>query len=32
MARLTTQIELAASRCTPESFSAWFVELNNVLY
>ena len=32
MARLTTQIELAASRCTPESFSAWLVELNNVLY
>ena len=32
MARLTTRIELAASRCTPESFSAWLVELNNVLY
>jgi len=32
MARLTTQIELAASRCTPESFSTWLVELNNVLY
>jgi phosphoserine phosphatase RsbU/P len=32
MARLTTQIELAASRCTPESFTAWLVELNNVLY
>jgi phosphoserine phosphatase RsbU/P len=32
MARLTTQIELAASRCTPESFAAWLVELNNVLY
>src|SRR5437867_4897872 len=32
MARLTTQIELAASRCTPESFNAWLVELNNVLY
>jgi len=32
MARLTTQIELAASRCTPESFNTWLVELNNVLY
>src|SRR5262249_25195183 len=32
MARLTTQIELAASRCRPESFSAWLVELNNLLY
>ena len=32
MARLTTRIELAASRCTPESFTAWLVELNNVLY
>jgi phosphoserine phosphatase RsbU/P len=32
MARLTTQIELAASRCTPESFTTWLVELNNVLY
>ena len=32
MARLTTQIELAAARCTPESFTAWLVELNNVLY
>jgi serine phosphatase RsbU (regulator of sigma subunit)/anti-sigma regulatory factor (Ser/Thr protein kinase) len=32
MARLTTQIERAASRCTPESFTAWLVELNNVLY
>jgi sigma-B regulation protein RsbU (phosphoserine phosphatase) len=32
MARLTTQIELAASRCTSESFAAWLVELNNVLY
>jgi phosphoserine phosphatase RsbU/P len=32
MARLTTQIELAASRCTPESFTAWLAELNNVLY
>ena len=32
MARLTTQIELAASRCTPESFTAWLVELNNLLY
>jgi phosphoserine phosphatase RsbU/P len=32
MARLTTQIELAASRCTPESFTAWLVELNNALY
>jgi serine phosphatase RsbU (regulator of sigma subunit)/anti-sigma regulatory factor (Ser/Thr protein kinase) len=32
MARLTTQIELAAPRCTPESFTAWLVELNNVLY
>jgi phosphoserine phosphatase RsbU/P len=32
MARLTTQIELAASRCRPESFTAWLVELNNVLY
>jgi serine phosphatase RsbU (regulator of sigma subunit)/anti-sigma regulatory factor (Ser/Thr protein kinase) len=32
MARLTTQIELAASRCTPESFTGWLVELNNVLY
>ena len=32
MARLTTQIEMAASRCTPESFAGWLVELNNVLY
>src|SRR5262249_52350577 len=32
MARLTTQIELAASRCTPESFTVWLVELNNALY
>ena len=32
MARLTTQIELAAPRCTPESFTAWLVDLNNVLY
>jgi phosphoserine phosphatase RsbU/P len=32
MARLTTQIQLAASRCAPESFTAWLVELNNVLY
>ena len=32
MARLTTQIELAAARCTPESFTAWLVELNNLLY
>jgi len=32
MARLTTQIEVAASRCTPESFTAWLAELNNVLY
>jgi serine phosphatase RsbU (regulator of sigma subunit)/anti-sigma regulatory factor (Ser/Thr protein kinase) len=32
MARLTTQIQLAASRCTPESFTPWLVELNNVLY
>ena len=32
MARLTTQIELAAALCTPESFTAWLVELNNVLY
>ena len=32
MARLTTQIELAAARCTPESFTAWLVELNNVLH
>jgi sigma-B regulation protein RsbU (phosphoserine phosphatase) len=32
MARLTTQIELAAARCRPESFSPWLVELNNVLY
>jgi len=32
MARLTTQIELAASRCTSESFTAWLVELNNMLY
>jgi phosphoserine phosphatase RsbU/P len=32
MARLTTQIELAAARCTPESFTAWLVQLNNVLY
>jgi len=32
MARLTTQIELAASRCMPESFTAWLVELNNALY
>lgn len=32
MARLTTRIELAASRCTPDSFTAWLVELNNVLY
>src|SRR5260370_7650587 len=32
MARLTTQIEVAASRCTPESSSTWLVELNNVLY
>src|SRR5262245_59254605 len=32
MARLTTQIGLAAPRCTPESFTAWLVELNNVLY
>ena len=32
MARLTTQIEVAAARCTAESFTAWLVELNNVLY
>ena len=32
MARLTTRIELAASRCTAESFPAWLVELSNVLY
>jgi phosphoserine phosphatase RsbU/P len=32
MARLTTQIELAASRCTPQSFTAWLVKLNNVLF
>ena len=32
MARLTTQIELAAVHCTPESFTAWLVQLNNVLY
>lgn len=32
MARLTTQIELAVSHCTPESFTSWLVELNNVLY
>jgi serine phosphatase RsbU (regulator of sigma subunit)/anti-sigma regulatory factor (Ser/Thr protein kinase) len=32
MARLTTQIQLAAPRCAPELFNAWLVELNNVLY
>ena len=32
MARLTTQIELAAAHCMPESFTAWLVELNNALY
>ena len=32
MARLSTQIQLAAPRCTPKSFTAWLVELNNVLY
>jgi phosphoserine phosphatase RsbU/P len=32
MARFTTRIELAASSCAAESFSAWLVELNNVLY
>jgi phosphoserine phosphatase RsbU/P len=32
MARLSTQIQLAAPRCTPRSFTAWLVELNNVLY
>jgi sigma-B regulation protein RsbU (phosphoserine phosphatase) len=32
MARLTTQIELAAPRCTPEKFADWLVELNNVLH
>jgi len=32
MARLSTQIQLAAPRCTPKSFTTWLVELNNVLY
>lgn len=32
MARLTTQIELAAPRCLSEHFSAWLIGLNNVLY
>lgn len=32
MARLTTQIELAAPRCTPENFAEWLVGLNNVLH
>ena len=32
MARLTTQIALAAARCTPETFDAWLVEINNALY
>jgi sigma-B regulation protein RsbU (phosphoserine phosphatase) len=32
MARLTTQIALAAARCAPETFDAWLVEINNALY
>ena len=32
MARLTTEIALAAARCAPETFDAWLVEINNALY
>lgn len=32
MARLTTQIALAAPRCAPETFDAWLIEINNGLY
>ncbi len=32
MARLTTQIALAAPTCSAEGFAAWLVQLNNVLY